>query len=163
MGTVQFMSARNGRDRSNPKVDQFIIQMSAAEDRGPQEEAAAAEGFIPLVVFANGPENAFLVRATSDVLDAALNAANLRLGEGAGARLTFRSSVFSAMRTAIEQDFSSQEAMDQFTDLTLHLFAEALAEHGVQRASTIPACAVGFTADSLAQPDFETADDGAID
>lgn len=157
------MSALNGRGQAGPIVQQLIIQMSAAEDRGPQEEAVAAEGFVPLVVFANGPENAFLVRTTADLLNAALEAALERLDGGSGARLSFRSAVYGAMRTAIEQDFSAEDAMDQFPGLALQLFAEALAQHGVARATAIPACAVRFAPDNLSAPDFETADEGEPD
>lgn len=157
------MSALNGRGQDSPNVQQLIIQMSAVEDRGPQEEAVATEGFIPLVVFANGPENAFLVRTTVEILDAALDAAHERLDEGTASRLTFRSTLYSAMRTSIEQDFSAEEAMDAFPSLALQLFAEALAQHGVEHAGDIPPCAVRFAPDNLHEPDFETAEDGGME
>jgi hypothetical protein len=150
------MNTLNGQGREG-SVQQLIIQLSAAEDRGPQEEAVAGEGFIPLVVFANGPENAFLVRTTADVLDAALVAAQDRLDEPGGARLTFRRSLYEGMRQSIEADFAEPGALDSFPDLALQLFAEALAQQGIDRTQEVPPCAVRFAADNLDEPDYEEA------
>lgn len=141
------------------KVNDIIIQLSAPEDRGPQEESVAAEGFVPLVVFANGPEHAFLVRTTNDILDSALEAAQDRLDEPQSARLAFRRQLFEAMQQAIESDFSGENALEAFPTDALQLFAEGLSEQGIDQAADAPACAVRFAKDNLAAPDFETAED----
>jgi len=152
------MATMNG-DSGGLKVQDIIIQLSAPEDRGPQEESVAAEGFVPLVVFANGPEHAFLVRTTNDILDAALEAAHDRLDEPASTRLAFRRHMFESMQRAIETDFDGEEALDTFPSDALQLFAEGLAEQGIDQAADAPPCAVRFAKDNLAAPDFETAED----
>lgn len=152
------MSRVNG-DPSNLTVEELIIQLSAPEDRGPQEENVAAEGFLPIVVFANGPEHAYLVRTTQDDLDAALEAAQDRRSEAEQARLSFRRRLFDAMSQAIETDFAGPEALNKFPNDALLLFAEALAQNGVEEATDTPPCAVRFARDNLAEPDFENAPD----
>lgn len=144
------------------KVKDIIIQLSASEDRGPQEDSVAAEGFVPLVVFANGPEHAYLVRTTNDILDTALEAAHDRLDEPQSARLAFRRQMFESMQKAIEDDFSADDALDTFPSDALQLFSEALAEQGIDQASDVPACAVRFAKDNLGSPDFETAEDDEV-
>jgi hypothetical protein len=139
------------------KVDFFIIQLSADDDRGPQEEAVAAEGYMPLVVFANGPESAFLVKTRKADVEAALEAAWDRIDEPKVKRLQFRSAVFAAMADAVESEFQSVASESDFPNDAVLLFAEALAENGIDDFTDIDPCAVRFARDNLGEPDYELA------
>lgn len=139
------------------KVDFFIIQLSADGDRGPQEEAVAAEGFVPIVVFANGPESAFLVKTRRADIDAALEAAWDRLDDPKARRVQFRASVFAAMAGAVESEFRDVGSESDFPNDAVILFAEALAENGIDDFEDIDPCAVRFAKDNLAEPDYELA------
>jgi hypothetical protein len=139
------------------RVDTFIIQVSAAADRGPQEEALIAEGLVPIVVFANDPEHAYLVRARPEDIDAALESAWDRIADPADERLEFRESVFDAMAEAVEKGFDDVEAARDFPNDSVILFAEALVEHDIETAGEIVPCAVRFVREELDAPDYETA------
>jgi hypothetical protein len=139
------------------RVDSFIIQVSAAADRGPQEEAIIAEGMVPIVVFANDPEHAYLVRARVEDIDAALEAAWDRVGEPADERLDFVESVFDAMAEAVEKGFDDPDAPHDFPNDAVILFAEALVDHDIETAGEIVPCAVRFVRDDLENPDYEIA------
>jgi hypothetical protein len=139
------------------KIDFFIIQFSAEDDRGPQEEAVAAEGLVPIVVFANGPEAAFLVKTRKADLEAALEAAWDRLDDTKARRVQFRAAVFSAMAEAVESEFKSVSSESDFPNDAVILFAEALAENGIDDFTDIEPCAVRFARDNLGDPDYEMA------
>lgn len=139
------------------RVDSFIIQVSAPVDRGPQEEAIIADGMVPIVVFANDPEHAYLVRARVEDIDAALEAAWDRIAEPADDRLEFRQSVFDAMAEAVEKGFDDPEASNDFPNDSVILFAEVLVEHDIETAGEIVPCAARFVADDLENPDYEIA------
>ncbi len=139
------------------KIEAFIIQFSAVEDRSPQEEAAAAEGLIPIVVFANGPENAYLVRARPEDIQSALDEAWSHIDAARRERQGRRAGVFTAMAEAVESDFASAQGETDFPKATLFLFAEALADEGVDALDDIEPCAVRFVADALMSPNYETA------
>ena len=139
------------------KVDAFIIQLSADDDRGAQEEAVAAEGFVPVVVFANGPENAFLVKTRKTDIEAALDAAWERIDDTKAQKLQFRAAVFAAMADAVESEFKSVASESDFPNDAVLLFAEALAENGIDEFADIDPCAIRFARDSLAEPDYELA------
>ena len=138
-------------------VDSFIIQVSAAADRGPKEEAIIKDGMLPVVVFANDPEHAYLVRARPEDVDAALEAAWDRIGEPSDERLEFRESVFEAMAKAIEDGFDNPQNEHDFPNDAVILFAEALVEHDIETSDEIVPCAVRFARDELDNPDYETA------
>ncbi len=139
------------------KIDFFIIQLSAEDDRGPQEEAVAAEGLVPIVVFANGPESAFLVKTRKADIEAALEASWDRLDDTKARRIQFRGAVFAAMAAAVESEFGSVGSESDFPNDAVILFAEALAENGIDDFGDIEPCAVRFARDNLADPDYEIA------
>src|SRR5262245_7316855 len=56
------------------KAESLILQISAEPDRGDQEKKIAEDGLIPIALFANGPENAYLLGARATDLDAAFEA-----------------------------------------------------------------------------------------
>lgn len=138
-------------------VEHFIIQLSAERDRGPQETAVAAEGFVPVVVFANGPEFAFLVKTRPADVEAALEAAWERIDAPKAKRLEFRAAVFATMAAAVESDFKTVASESDFPNDAVILFAEALADNGVDTFSDIDPCAVRFQKTALGEPDFELA------
>ncbi len=147
-----------GRRREDAlQVESFIIQFSAAVDRGPQEEAVIAAGHVPIVVFANDPEHAYLVRARPEDIDAALEAAWDRIAEPADERLEFRERVFDAMAAAVEKGFDGAGAEHDFPNDAVILFAEALVEHDIETAGEIIPCAVHFMREDLENPDYEIA------
>lgn len=139
------------------RVESFIIQVSAAADRGPQEEAVIASGHVPVVVFANDPDHAYLVRARPEDIDAALEAAWDRITEPADERLEFRERVFDAMAEAVEKGFDDPGGAHDFPNDAVILFAEALVEHDIETAGEIVPCAVHFMREDLENPDYETA------
>jgi acyl-CoA reductase-like NAD-dependent aldehyde dehydrogenase len=139
------------------KVDFFIIQLSADGDRGPQEEAVAADGYIPIVVFANGPQSAFLVKTRKADLDAALEAAWDRIDEPKARRLQFRANVFAAMASAVESEFKTIASESDFPNDAVILFAEALAENGIDAFDEIDPCAIRFNREDLGEADYERA------
>lgn len=138
-------------------VDSFVIQLSAERDRGEQERTVVAEGYVPVVVFANGPENAFLVKTRPDDVEAALEAAWDRIDDPKAKRVEFRASVFAAMAQAVENDFQGILSETDFPNDAVILFAEALADNGVDTFSDIDPCAVRFQRTALGEPDFELA------
>jgi hypothetical protein len=138
-------------------VESFVIQLSAERDRGDQERAVVAEGYVPVVVFANGPENAFLVKTRPDDVEAALEAAWDRIDHPKAKRIEFRASVFAAMAQAVETDFSAVLSETDFPNDAVILFAEALADNGVDTFSDVDPCAVRFDRAKLGEPEFELA------
>lgn len=138
------------------KVDSLIFQVSAEADRGEQEKALAADDLLPIMVFANGPEHAYLVGARRPDVDAAFDEA-AKLAEGLGAeRLALRMRVFESMAYAIETDMKYLAEGDFPNDATF-LFVEALYQYGVDEAAQVEACAARFTRENLQDPDFEMA------
>lgn len=139
------------------KVESLIFQISAEADRGDQEKALAAEGLLPVMVFANGPENAFLVGARPKDVDAAFENAR-DLAEGLGAeRLAIRMRVFESIAYAIETDMKYLADPSDFpNDVTL-LMVEAFYQYGLDEAAQATACAARFTRETMQDPDFEMA------
>lgn len=139
------------------KVDSLIFQVSADADRGEQEKALAADGVIPVMVFANGPENAFLVGARAQDVDAAFAHAQ-ELAEGLGAeRLALRMRVFDGLAYAIETDMKYLAEASDFPNDVTFLFVDALQQYGLDEAAQIGGCAVRYTRENLQEPDFEYA------
>jgi hypothetical protein len=139
------------------KVDSLIFQISAEADRGEQERELAEQGLTPLVAFANGPENAFLLAARPEDLEAAFAAAKER-AEGLGAeQLAVRMRVFDAMAYAIETDMKYLAEPSDFPNDAVLLMVEALYQYGLDSPAQIVPCAVRFVRDNLQEPDFEIA------
>jgi hypothetical protein len=151
------LASKGGREESAMHVDFFIIQLSAEADRGPQEAAVAADGFIPMVVFANGPEQAFLVKTRASDVTAALEAAWERIDEPKARRVQYRAAVFAAMAAAVESGFEGEGSESDFPNDAVVLLAEALADTGVDDVDDISPCAVRFVRDDLGAPDYELA------
>lgn len=138
-------------------VDSLIFQVSAEADRGDQERAIAGRDILPIMVFANGPENAFLVGARTQDLDAAFAAARDR-AEGLGAeRLAIRMRVFEALAYAIQTDMKYLADEGEFPNDVVLLMVEALYQYGIDEAAQIQPCAVRFTREIMQDPDFEMA------
>lgn len=139
------------------KVESLIFQVSAPADRGPQELALVEKGLMPVVLFANGPEQPMLLAARPEDVDAAF-AVSKDLAEGLGAeRLAVRMRVFEAIAYAIETDMKYLADPSDFPNDAVLMLVEALYQYGVDDAAGIPACAVRFTRDNMQDPDFEPA------
>ena len=141
------------------KVESLIFQVSSPGDRGPQELALVEKGLMPVVLFANGPEQPFLLAARPEDVDAAF-AASKDLAEGLGAeRLAVRMRVFDSLAYAIETDMKYLADPSDFPHEAVMMLVEALYQYGVDDAAGIPPCAVRFTRDNMQDPDFEVAPD----
>lgn len=141
------------------KVESLIFQVSAEADRGEQELALVAKGLMPVILFANGPENPMLLAARPEDIDAAF-ATSKDLAEGMGAeRLAVRMRVFEALAYAIETDMKYLADPSDFPNDATMMLVEALYQYGVDDAAGITACAVRFTRDNMQDPDFEAAPD----
>lgn len=139
------------------KVDSFIFQVSAESDRSEQERALAGDGLLPVMAFANGPENMFLLAARADDLKAAFAHAK-DLAEGLGAeQLALRMRVFEALAYAVETEMKYQAQDSDFPNDAVFLLVEALYQYGIDGPEDIAPCAVRFVRDNLADPDFELA------
>jgi hypothetical protein len=144
------------------KVESLIIQISADADRGEQEQKLAAEGVIPIALFANGPENAFLLGARGPDLDAAFEASRER-ADGLGAeRLALRMRTFEALAYAIETDLKYLADPTDFPNDAMMMMVEALYQYGLDEAGQLRPCAVRYTRTNLDEPDFEMAPDDDV-
>lgn len=137
------------------RIDEFVIQLSSEGDRTPEEQEAASQGFLPLLVMAAGSQSAFLLRARPQDLDAALDAAADR--DATEDRIEYRRALFDGMASAVEADFSLEDSKRDFVGGALLLFAEGLADSGLDTIEEIGPCAVRFQRDRLDEPDYETA------
>lgn len=146
------------------KVESLILQISAEADRGEQEAAMAVDGVIPVALFANGPENAYLLGVRAPDLDAAFEASRER-AEGLGAeRLALRMRTFESLAYAIETDMKYLADPTDFPNEAMLMLVEALYQYGLDEAAQLRPCAVRFTRTNLDEPDFEMApDDDARD
>lgn len=141
------------------KVESLILQISAEADRGEQEAKLAADGVIPIALFANGPENAFLLGARGPDLDAAFEASRER-ADGLGAeRLALRMRTFEALAYAIETDLKYLADPTDFPNDAMMMLVEALYQYGLDEAGQLRPCAVRYTRTNLDEPDFEMAPD----
>lgn len=142
------------------KVESLILQISAEADRGDQEKAMAVDGVIPIALFANGPENAFLLGARGPDLDAAFEASRER-ADGLGAeRLALRMRTFEAIAYAIETDLKYLADPADFPNDAMLMLVEALYQYGLDEAAQLRPCAVRYSRTTLDEPDFEMAPDG---
>jgi hypothetical protein len=139
------------------KVESLIFQISSDVDRGEQERAFAADGLLPVMAFANGPEAPFLLAARTEDLEAAF--ANAKdLAEGLGAeRLAQRMRVYDALAYAIETDMKYLAEPADFANDCVFLLVEALYQYGMDGPADIAPCAARFVRDNLQDPDFEMA------
>ena len=141
------------------KVESLILQISAEADRGEQEAAMAVDGLIPVALFANGPENAYLLGARTADLDAAFDASRER-AEGLGAeRLALRMRTFEALVYAIETNMKYLSDPTDFPNDAMLMLVEALYQYGLDEAAQLRPCAVRYTRANLDEPDFEMAPD----
>ena len=139
------------------KVDSLIMQVSADIDRTEKEHELAQGGLLPFLLFANSPDNAFLLAARRVDLEAAFAAARER-AEGLGAeRLALRMRLFEDLSQAIETDMKYLVDEMEFPNSALTLFTDALCQFGIDDADMLPPCAMRFTADNIQDPDFELA------
>ena len=142
------------------KVESLIFQVSSPADRGPQELALVEKGLMPVVLFANGPEQPMLLAARPEDVDAAF-AVTKDLAEGLGAeRLAVRMRVFESLAYAIETDMKYLADPSDFPNDAVMMLVEALYQYGIDDAASIPPCAVRFARDNMQDPDFEAAPDG---
>lgn len=138
-------------------VESLIFQISTDADRGEQERAFAADGLLPVMAFANGPENAFLIAARTEDLTAAFANAK-ELAEGLGAeRLAMRMRVYDALAYAIQTDMKYLDSPSDFPNDCVFLLVEALYQYGMDGPADIVPCAARFVRDNLQEPDFEVA------
>jgi hypothetical protein len=141
------------------KAESLILQISAEIDRSEQERKLAADGLIPIALFADGPENAYLLGARAPDLDAAFEGARER-AEGLGAeRLALRMRTFEALAYAIETDMKYLADPADFPNDAVMMFVEALYQYGLDEAAQVGPCAVRYTRTNLDEPDFEMAPD----
>jgi hypothetical protein len=139
------------------KVDSLIFQVSAEADRHEQEREFAAQGLLPIMAFANGPEHPFLLAARIEDLEAAFAQAK-ELAEGLGAeRLALRMRVFEALAYAIETDMKYLNDPSDFPNDAVFMIVEGLYQYGLDGPADIAPCALRFTRDNLQDPDFELA------
>lgn len=139
------------------KVDSLIFQLSADADRGAQERELMEKGLAPISIFANGPENAFLIAAKPEDLNAAFGTSD-SLAEGLGAeRLAFRMRRFDAISFAIETDMKYTPDPADFANDCMFLLIEALHQVGFRAWDEVPPSAVAFERNDLHQPFFEPA------
>lgn len=139
------------------KVDSLIFQISADADRSEQERAFAADGLLPVMAFANGPENPFLLAARTEDLEAAFVQAK-ELAEGMGAeRLAQRMRIYDALAYAIETDMKYLAEPSDFANDCVFMLVEALYQYGLDGPADIAPCAVRYTRDNPQDPDFEMA------
>jgi hypothetical protein len=139
------------------KVDSLIFQLSAEANRGAQEKELMEKGLVPISVFANGPDNAFLIAARLEDLNAAFGASGT-LAEGLGAeRLAFRMRRFDAISFAIETDMKYMSDPSEFPNDCMFLLVEALHQVGFRAWDEVPPSAVAFERNDLHQPFFEPA------
>jgi len=142
------------------KAESLILQISAPADQGDQEKKLAEDGLIPIALFANGPENAYLLGARAADLDAAFDASRER-AEGLGAeRLALRMRTFEALAYAIETDMKYLSDPSDFPNDAVLMLVEALYQYGLDEAAQLGACAVRYARTNLDEPDFEMAPDG---
>ncbi len=90
-------------------------------------------------------------------LDAALEAAWDRIDDPKAKRLQFRAAVFTAMASAVESEFKTIASESGFPDDAVILFAEALAENGIDALDEIEPCAIRFNREDLGEADYERA------
>lgn len=141
------------------KAESLILQISAEPDRGDQEKKIAEDGLIPIALFADGPENAYLLGARASDLDAAFEASRER-ADGLGAeRLALRMRTFEALAYAIETDMKYLADPADFPNDAVLMFVEALYQYGLDEAAQLGPCAVRYTRTNLDEPDFEMAPD----
>jgi hypothetical protein len=141
------------------KVETLIIQMSRENDRSDKEKELAAQGLIPLIAFANGPEHAYLLGARPEDLAESFAVAH-NLAEGLGAeRLAIRMRVFNALAYAIETDMKFQVEETDFPNDVLLMFVDALVQYGIESPDVMVPCAVLWRATDLEDPDYEEAPD----
>jgi hypothetical protein len=141
----------------------FIIQVSRPQDRMDAERDLAGQGLLPITLFADGPELAFLVGAKpADLSEAFASAHKLAQGYGAD-RLAMRMRLFNALSDAIATQFKYVADPADFPNDVALLFAEALVQVGLSAPEDITPCAVRFLRANLEMPDFEEAPDDDID
>jgi hypothetical protein len=141
------------------KVESLILQISAEADRGEQEKKMAVDGVIPVAMFANGPENAYLLGVRAPDLDAAFEASRER-AEGLGAeRLALRMRTFESLAYAIETDMKYLADPTDFPNEAMTMLVEALYQFGLDEAAQLRPCAVRYTRTNIDEPDFEMAPD----
>jgi hypothetical protein len=139
------------------KVDQIILQVSRPEDRSDQEIDIAEQGLIPIVLFANGPENAYLFGARREDVDSAFGV-SIDLADGLGAeRLAVRLRLFEGLAYAIETDMRSLADPSDFPNDAMALFIEAMQQFGLEDSGQLRPCAVRFVRGDLESPDLEAA------
>lgn len=144
-------------------VEMFIIQISRPQDRSEAELAMIADGVTPIMVFADGPDKAFLVGAKPDDLAAAMADAKT-LADGYGAdRLARRMRIFSGLSDAINTQFKYLADPSDFPNGVVILFAEALVQYGLEDPADLVPCAVRFLRANLELPDFEEAPSDDLD
>jgi hypothetical protein len=144
-------------------VDMIIIQVSRPQDRMEAETALAAQGLLPITLFADGPEKAFLIGAKPDDLKSAF-ASSTVLAAGYGAdRLAMRMRVFNGISDAIRTEFKYLADPADFPNDVALLFVEALVQVGLSEPDDITPCAVRFLRANLDMPDFEEAPDDDVD
>jgi hypothetical protein len=135
------------------RLESLILQISAERDRSDREKALVAQGALPIIVFANGPDSPFLVAARREDLDAAF-AASEELSEGLGAeRLARRMRVFDALSFAIETDMKFlEDDQSQFPNDALFMMVEGLHQVGLRSPNELRPCAVRFDRTQLDHP-----------
>jgi len=145
------------------KVESIFLQISAEADRTDKERELAEAGLTPFVLFANSPENAFLLAARPVDLEAAFAAARER-ADGLGAeRLALRMRIFDQLAQAIETDMKYLVEEMEFPNNALLLLVEGLCQVGIDEVDAILPCAMRFTPDTMQEPDFELAERSPTD
>jgi hypothetical protein len=140
-----------------PDIDMMIMQVSRPQDRAEAEIRLTDEGMIPITLFADGPDKAFLVGARHEDLASAFEAARAR-AQGYGAdRLALRMRTFSDLSDAINTQFKYLADPVDFPNAVALLFVEALVQIGMDSPDQLVPCAVRFLRNNLEAPDFETA------
>jgi hypothetical protein len=141
-------------------IQMMILQISRPQDRNAEETAIAADGMMPITLFADGPDKAFLIGARPEDL-ATVFAAAIERADGYGAdRLALRMRAFSDLSDAINTQFKYLADPSDFPNAVTFLLVEALAQIGFRNADDIRPCAVRYLRNQMETPDYEDAPSG---
>lgn len=144
-------------------IDMMILQISRPQDRNPQEAALADEGAMPITLFADGPDKAFLIGARPEDLQTAFTGA-IERAEGYGAdRLALRMRAFADLSDAINTEFKYLADPADFPNTVAFLLVEALVQVGFRSAEEIRPCAVRYLREQMETPDYEDAPEDGDD
>jgi hypothetical protein len=140
-----------------PDIQMMILQISRPQDRAGPELEVAEKGLLPITLYADGPERAYLIGAQPQDMQTVFAAAAER-ADGYGAdRLALRMRLFSSLSDAINTQFKYQADEAEFPNAVLVMLVEALVQVGFTAPQHVRPCAVRYLRANLEMPDYEDA------